>query len=756
MPDMEMLDHALKYADRGWPVFSLQPREKKPLKGSRGFKDAATNEILLTRMWDVHPDANIGLATGKDAEVWVLDIDGEVGSQSFNKMETEFGPLPETLEQKTGSGGRHLFFRWPAKREVRNKQNLRPGIDIRGEGGYVVLPPSIHPCGQLYDWVYGQDTPIADVPMAWLDLISPAKKSSAPWEDDPEPQKPQTSVRALDSTPIIERAKLYLATCEPASQGSGGHNALLWAARALVTGFGLDDATAIELLWAEFNPRCVPPWNRQTESKDFDRKVGQARSMPCDKPLGWLLDEYDLRTGVDAMANIAQGGLIADALLARHGAAKPKEFIPIPDDDSTKRQPFPVEFFPREFSEYCKQSAEAMIVCPSFIALPMLCIAGVAMGNAWRLQLKKNMIAPPVLWVAIVARSGGNKTAPLKQVKSPIDDPIQMADLEDVMFNPQHGNTDVGDATTEAVVQLLDENPRGGLLFRGELAAWLKSFNQHKGGSGDDEQKWLEFWDAGAYRMSRKTNSERVYIPAAAIAILGGIQPKVLQKNFSPEKFDSGLIPRILITSPPPRKGRWTEAVVGDEAEAAWKKALMWLRTRPFKGLDSNRGVYKPRVLEFEPKAKDIWIDFHNRMEKVVDDAPNDHVRAFAAKAQGNCSRMCLIHRGLWLAVHPNADINGPLGIESAIAGTEWMDWCLAEQLRVYGFEQERYACSEAAKLYDKIYKKWKKENVVMRDLQRSQGRQFKHIEDAVIGVQSLVSLGLARWVEGKKVMALI
>ena len=758
MPEMEMLDHALRYAARGWPVFALQPKNKIPPKGSHGCKDGTTSEIYITRAWDEHPDANIGMATGKDAEVWVLDIDGEEGSRSLTTLENEIGPLPETLEQRTGSGGRHLFFRWPVTREVRNKQNLRKGIDIRGEGGYVVLPPSVHPNGQKYDWSYGQDTRIVDAPIEWLDVISPIKKRPAPWEDQPKTLKSQIPVCTVGSTPIIERAKLYLAECEPAVQGSGGHNALMWAARALVTGFQMDDSTAIGLLWSEYNPRCSPPWNPETERKDFERKVRQARETPSGKPAGWLLDEYSLRSGDEAMAMIAQGTRIADALLARSGAAKPREYIVDEPSDSTKRQPFPVDLFPAQFAEYCTESAESNIVCPSFLALPMLATAGAAMGNAWRLMLKKGFVVPPVLWVALITRSGGNKSAPLHQVKAPLDDPVHMLNLENEICNPQHGLIDAGDVTTEMTISLLQENPRGLLVFRDELAGWAGGFDAYKkSGVGGDQQKWIDFWGAGPYRMNRKTNNERVFIPAAAVTIMGGMQPKILQKCFDPGKFDSGLVPRILVASPPPRKGRWTEAVVSDEALAAWSDALMWLRTRPFKSVDSNRGIYVPRRLKLEPKAKDIYIDFHNRMEQVVDEAANDHVRAFAAKAQQNAARMCLIHRGLWLAVHPNTSLDGPLGVESAIAGTEWMAWCLAEQLRVYGFAAEQYASGEADKLADKIRKKYGTGNVALREVHRLMNQRLKpSTEDAIVGVKSLVALGLARWVTNKKVMVLI
>jgi len=527
----------------------------------------------------------------------------------------------------------------------------------------------------------------------------------------------------------------------------------------MVVGFQLDDATALNLLWSEFNPRCVPPWNPESERKDFERKVTQARGTPGKKPSGWLLDEFGLRSGEDAMANIVAGNRHAEALLARFKGAKPGEYVPIDDSDSLGRAPFPVNLFPARFADYCMESAESMTVCPSFFGLPMLAVAGVAMGNAWRLSLKKGFVVPPILWVALVARSGGNKTAPIKQVKAPLDNMVQIANLEDAMWNPQ-GIIDVGDATTEMTIQLLQENERGLLMFRDELAGWAGAFDAYKrAGAGGDQQKWIEFWGAGPYRMHRKTGNERVFIPAAAVTILGGMQPKILQQCFDPGKFDSGLVPRILVTCPPPRRGRWTEAAVSDRATEVWADALMWLRTRPFVGLDTrigcDKGQYIPRVLEFDPLAKDIYIDFHNRMEKVVDEASNDYVRAFAAKAQQNAGRMCLIHRGLWLAEHPDAALDGPVTVDSITAGTEWMEWCLAEQMRVYGFAAEQYAHEQANALADLIRSKWNGK-ATMRDISRSNNRKFKNNDDAVRAVQPLIAFGLARWLEQNKEIELI
>ena len=145
-----LLEAALSYARRGWRVFPLSPRSKVPRKGSSGFKDATTDPLTIKRWWAKEPESNIGIATGTDSGIWVLDVDGDVGSKSLTELEAELGERPDTLDQQTGGGGSQLFYSYPQGREIRNKQALRPGIDVRGEDGYVVAPPSVHPSGRRY------------------------------------------------------------------------------------------------------------------------------------------------------------------------------------------------------------------------------------------------------------------------------------------------------------------------------------------------------------------------------------------------------------------------------------------------------------------------------------------------------------------------------------------------------------------------------------------------------------------------------
>jgi hypothetical protein len=233
------LEHALGYASRGWRVFPLGVNEKIPLipkaDGGNGCLDATTDPTTIRSWWSKTPKAGIGFACGPDSGVWVLDIDPEKGgSDSFAAMETHFGILPETLEVKTGSGGRHLYFKWPAGRQLKNRRDLRGanhekmrGIDVRADGGYVVLPPSGHPSGTSYAWAW--DSAVADAPPWLLDLVDPPK-AAPPMSPAPKYHAPLPTDR--------DRAYVTKAlrnTCDQIRTSSKGerHDAIIRGAYSL-------------------------------------------------------------------------------------------------------------------------------------------------------------------------------------------------------------------------------------------------------------------------------------------------------------------------------------------------------------------------------------------------------------------------------------------------------------------------------------------------------------------------------------------
>lgn len=139
---------ALAYARKGWPVFPCDVRGKKPLC-DHGLKDATTDEETIGAWWKLWPNANIGHPTG---ERIVLDVDGAEGEAALAALGAQHGPLPETLTARTGKG-RHLYFSRNGTQIRNSAGKLGPHLDIRGEGGYVILPPSIHDSGTRYEWL---------------------------------------------------------------------------------------------------------------------------------------------------------------------------------------------------------------------------------------------------------------------------------------------------------------------------------------------------------------------------------------------------------------------------------------------------------------------------------------------------------------------------------------------------------------------------------------------------------------------------
>lgn len=155
-----MYDAAIEYAKKGFAVFPLKYRDKVPLTRN-GCKDATTDAAQIKAWWQKYPNANIGLATGSVSQnVFVIDLDidedrGIDGYHSLEDWQREHGDFPETWTAITGRGGYHLYYRGNGR--VKNRAGIIDGVDIRGNGGYVVAPPSIHKNGNRYEWEYSPD-----------------------------------------------------------------------------------------------------------------------------------------------------------------------------------------------------------------------------------------------------------------------------------------------------------------------------------------------------------------------------------------------------------------------------------------------------------------------------------------------------------------------------------------------------------------------------------------------------------------------
>jgi len=213
-----MLEYALAYARMGWPVFPLHTirdgvcscsqkasctRAGKHPRVSNGRNGATLDERTIENWWSIWPDANIGIATGTESGLLVLDVD-DGGEDALVGL-----ALPDTVEQVTGSGGRHLLFNRPSGDHYKTMTRIIPGCDSRADGGYIVAPPSRHLSGNLYQWEGSSDpfegAAVADAPEWFTKLIKQQERASgglgvAPvW--NPDGYLPQNAVEMLEYIP---------------------------------------------------------------------------------------------------------------------------------------------------------------------------------------------------------------------------------------------------------------------------------------------------------------------------------------------------------------------------------------------------------------------------------------------------------------------------------------------------------------------------------------------------------------------------
>lgn len=183
-----LAEAAHDYVERGLAIIPLGVGKKEPVTKS-GLNDWTDNPGQIDVWWGQgehagkrgNPSYNIGMACGQ-VSGGIIAIDLDCHSDEANGLhflrdwEVEHGKLPETWTQITGSGGKQLFYR--AGQDIRNSANGEIGVDVRGNGGYVVLPPSLHPCGDCYEWsISPDDMDVADADDKVYDFIRAVSKT---------------------------------------------------------------------------------------------------------------------------------------------------------------------------------------------------------------------------------------------------------------------------------------------------------------------------------------------------------------------------------------------------------------------------------------------------------------------------------------------------------------------------------------------------------------------------------------------------
>jgi hypothetical protein len=335
----------------------------------------------------------------------------------------------------------------------------------------------------------------------------------------------------------------------------------------------------------------------------------------------------------------------------------PIELVMVPESTA-----FPLDVFPDQLQRFIVEGAMALNCPPDYFAIPMLAIAGGCIGNSRWLSITRTHQQAAALYACVVGSKGTAKSPALKMVREPLDkaqrDRRQTWDRSILAWEetdegergpvPTMSRVIVGDVTTESLSVLLDENPRGLMLVRDELAGMLASMNQYKSGGGHDRQWFLELWSHTLSPRDRKSDKgPPVFLNLPFVGIIGGTQPDVVERfRGEPRRGapppDDGFLDRWLFSYPaelPAIGETWLE--VSPDAAAAWAECVQRLLALE---RQDDEGERRPFFLRLDADGRKAWQTFTNAHagELNASDFP-EFLRGHWQKLRGYCGRLVLI-----------------------------------------------------------------------------------------------------------------
>jgi hypothetical protein len=436
--------------------------------------------------------------------------------------------------------------------------------------------------------------------------------------------------------------------------------------------------------------------------------------------------------------------------------------------------PFPTEYLPGPLRELVEAGARSMLCDASMIALPLLSATAAMIGTTRVLRLKGSWDVPAVLWTAVVAPSGSLKTPAWSLAMHPveqIDRELQLnmkkewaaykgqktewkAQLTAWKQNdcegaapseperPPRTRIRTSDATVEALIALLAENPRGLLVSVDELSGWLGSFGRYSGSRADAEvATWLPMYNAKSIQKDRQSGDQpSLFVPIAAVSVCGGIQPGVLARQIGNQHVENGLLSRLLLSCPPQQRKVWTDDEVPFALISNVTDLFRRLRSLDF-DLDRNEQPV-PRVLKLTPDGMKLWQRFYNAHNEQVDHT-SGMLRFGLAKLEEVPARLALVlHLARWAAGEHG--MTTEIDSDSLQAGISLAEWFKRETRRTYAAMRHQQTHAEHDELVDWIAARGG--HVSIRELQQGR-REFDKAEEAERALNRLVAAGRGHWV---------
>lgn len=481
---------------------------KHPSNAS-GFKEATDADFVLQR-WFGDGDRNIGLATGAKSGVFVLDIDGPEGEKALKALQEEHGRLPATRTSSTGRG-EHRFFRMPEGEKIANSAGrLGPKLDIRGDGGYVILPPSHHASGAQYKW-RDDKAEIAEAPAWLIERVRSRPQAERPVEE-------RAAVTADEHT--SQRAREALAAIDP----DCGYDVWLRAGMALHA-MGCDFS-----IWDDWSAKGQKYEAGVTEKKwaSFSGSgVAEGTLWALAEDAGWT---PSLDVDIDPTPTPK---MTANILHERHVAHRL-----IPEDEP--RLPFSASAVPGLIGETVSWILEgANKPQPEVTLLAALAAVAAVGGRKYESTKYRTRLN---LYLCSVAPSGSGKDAPRKA----LDELFQEAGLHDRHMGDQEFISAIGLLTS------LSQKPSQ-LMMVDELGAVLSGINSRGAPSHETKIRTLllKLFSSSGGRITSGTYADPkrkpIVIDKPALSIYGSTTERTYARALTTDMVESGDINRWVV-----------------------------------------------------------------------------------------------------------------------------------------------------------------------------------------------------------------
>ncbi len=375
-------------------------------------------------------------------------------------------------------------------------------------------------------------------------------------------------------------------------------------------------------------------------------------------------------------------------------------------------RPFPTPALPPAAASLVEEAARAIGCDEAFVALPLLAVLGSAIGTTRRVELKPGWTALPIVWPVTVAESGSHKSpaadVSLDHVRER-EDRLHEEYLEELSAyeyeaetyekaraawrHSKHAGDEapprpreplqrrvlIEDATVEALVAALADNPRGLLVATDELAGQLDSFGRYNGSAGSDEAFYLKAYSGRSHNVSRRTGRRTIHVRQAAVWLTGTIQPGVLARSIGVERRESGFLARLLLASPPRRPKKWTTDSVSWTTRDSFAGVLDNLYGLEHELVD---GRERSRIVRLSRDAETLFVKFFHEHDSEAIQHSGDLAAAWS-KLEEVAGRLALIVHETRLAAGEKLDA-GEIDEASMDAAIDLVGWFKYETRRVY------------------------------------------------------------------------